>query len=1622
MIKTPIGQALDLIWSPHPLNPILDRAARQFLLGPGMTLREILVASGIDHLAEIIVSLNGAPVRVAEWDTLIPDAGDVLQIQAVVAGGDGSNVLQLVALVVLTYFTMGAGAAAWMPAGMSGTLGGAMLGAAAFMAGSMVIGAIFKPSGLATDQSSSTTSPTYSLSGGQNRLRPYEALPVLFGRHVIFPDLNSKPYTEYLDGEQYLYQTFNFGLMPNMELSDFKIGDTLLSDYSEAELVYLDANNQWPAESGFYGNVDSTAAGVISSATGPVIRSTGLETVRIGLDIETVLFKANDSGGFSAREATVKIEYRAVGGTDWLGFVPDNVGPLTHYWAKMGQIETTTQEGYWDAAGVWVPPVTVVGKWKQFGFDTNTSPTAHVEGDSAGTYTVFSGGVAAVPLTWKWVEVGTDKKPKPALSIGNNDTLVLRGAAAEQKRYSVYRVVTSGQYEVRVTRVTADETSTKVRADINWSALKSYQLDGGSYPDQTVVGLKIKATGQLNGVVQQLSAVGQALTPVWSGAAWVAKGTTNPAWWYLNFARGLRDGSGRLLYGAGLLDSQIDLDAITAWAAFCEAQGLNFSAVLDTNQSCMETLEGIARCGFGSVTWAPGKLSVVWDKVNSPAAGAFGMANILSGTFSVQYVTEDLAEEVVVSYMDQESWTSASVRETMPGLSGAPARSSQLTLWGCTNNGQAVKYARSIMAGHVYRTRRMSWETDTQGFVNTRGDVVRLSHDLTQWGYSGRVVAVNGAMVTLDKAVPRSGAAEYLMIARPDGTLVDYTLLAGSVGDSDTLTASAGVDLQAGLPPIDHVWFFSPLVTPGKKVKILSVVPLSEHRLRIVATDEVPEYYAAIGGSWTPPPVQTLLAGPVSISGLVVTSQQRVIDGSLTNEVSAAWVPGGGVTHCGVEFYVDGGLLSTFAEVRGSGKSVAVSSGLVRVSVTPFGANGAGPTQTASLNLSGIPAPAFPNVTLLPGMFSIRVQWAFGDSRTDIAYTEIYASKTASTVAAAALLGQVAYPTQQFEHLGLTPGETWRYWVRAVDTLLQPSDWHDIAGTAASPSTDQASLLLQLQNALGMDQLAAELAAPISQIPGMAEDILQRAIDIDILTDRVLFERAVTDATIEVDPVTGQIQLLATANVTTEVEARLTAVETDLNAAEGTLTSTVATVGTLGSDLSSAQTQITQLADQVALTASQVYVDDAVETAAGALTVESANAAQALAEAALRQALGLDTATDKELAARSRIAAAEFDLTAQADELDAEASARLALAAVVDTQAAALTSEQSARANADAAEASARVALAARVTTAEGGVSANAAAITVEQSARATADAALASQITTVQAGLDADIAAVEQTASATASALDGVEARWGVKVQTMVDGKRALAGIELLAGTDGETVFAVLADKLLIYRPDGSGAPKQIVTLGQVNGVTALGLDGNLIVDDSIVARHLAVASLSAISADIGEVTAGLLRNTADTSRLDLDATGTEIALKIGAALTVLANGAATFGGTLTAAAVNAVDTVNIAGNAVTVPLSGQGTSGAVTSAYVFDGATPVVIIANGMGENDGASFSLSLSRNGVVFHTTIQSHIPNGGIGSMAITVIDTPPAGSAYYTVTVVGAAANKSCGLVVLGTKR
>ena len=115
---------------------------------------------------------------------------------------------------------------------------------------------------------------------------------------------------------------------------------------------------------------------------------------------------------------------------------------------------------------------------------------------------------------------------------------------------------------------------------------------------------------------------------------------------------------------------------------------------------------------------------------------------------------------------------------------------------------------------------------------------------------------------------------------------------------------------------------------------------------------------------------------------------------------------------------------------------------------------------------------------------------------------------------------------------------------------------------------------------------------------------------------------------------------------------------------------------------------------------------------------------------------------------------------------------------------------------------------------------------------------------------------------------INGIEARWGIAID--LNGR--VVGLVQLDGSASGSTFTVVADKFIIAHPTDSGQLMTPFVVGLVNGVPTVGINGNLVVDGSILARHIAVGTLSSISANIGTITAGKLQSADGKVVLDLD------------------------------------------------------------------------------------------------------------------------------------------------------
>ncbi|MDI3559562.1 host specificity factor TipJ family phage tail protein [Bradyrhizobium sp. Arg816] len=143
-----------------------------------------------------------------------------------------------------------------------------------------------------------------------------------------------------------------------------------------------------------------------------------------------------------------------------------------------------------------------------------------------------------------------------------------------------------------------------------------------------------------------------------------------------------------------------------------------------------------------------------------------------------------------------------------------------------------------------------------------------------------------------------------------------------------------------------------------------------------------------------------------------------------------------------------------------------------------------------------------------------------------------------------------------------------------------------------------------------------------------------------------------------------------------------------------------------------------------------------------------------------------------------------------------------------------------------------------------------------------TIEAAYASFATTATATWGSTTAFVENSATAIATLDDYAAAQYAVTLN--VNGYAS--GFNLLNGGPGFSTFTIVADKFQIQLPGYNGdAPKAVFTVGTVNGVAAVGINGaNMYLDGTIFARMIAAGQITAVLLAADSVTAanGAIQN----------------------------------------------------------------------------------------------------------------------------------------------------------------
>lgn len=648
------------------------------------------------------------------------------------------------------------------------------------MIGNAVISKLTAPK---VDRSNSEQSTTYGWGGTKTVTGQGYPLAVTYGRMKSAGMLLSRHVIS--DGEkQYLNLLYCAGEGELSKIEDIRINSNPISNYKDVQVDIRLGTNDQTVIPNFNDNFADQGLNYELKSEWSVqqVQGDACDAIELTIGFPNGLYYSNDSGGMDKTSVTVDAEIRKVG----------------------------TQE------------------WQSLPLSNNKGLSSHVKKEPK-----------------RWFFVDRDNK-----NIANSNYTGYIREATNSAFYRVFRFdnLDKAKYEVRMRCSGKDGTSLRHVNKVYWTQLTQIIYDDFVHPGKALIGIKALATSQLSGSDPDVSWI-QERSKVWAFNPYTnqyeEKPADNPAWAAYDILHICRKiGSEYVVFGQPY--GRIDYDAFNAWAEKCTLNKFTFNYIFDTATRLWDALKYPEVVGRGKVISAGTRFTCVSDYQSSPVQ-LFTVANIKYGSFTEEFQgVEARANSIELSFINKDKDYE---RDVIPVYGDTYDESNSLTnpaqieLMGCTSLEQAYRHGKHYLRCNKYEIRTVTFEAFTDAIACTVGDIILVQHDVPEWGEGGRVVAVNGQTITLDKEVTTQSGKQYQLLVRSNTTDAVSTYNVVNVSSSNVIVSET-IPVQK-----DCIYAFGEISKAAKPFRVLAITEgHSEMTRKIQCMEYYPELYAADDG------------------------------------------------------------------------------------------------------------------------------------------------------------------------------------------------------------------------------------------------------------------------------------------------------------------------------------------------------------------------------------------------------------------------------------------------------------------------------------------------------------------------------------------------------------------------------------------------------------------------------------------------------------------------------------------------------------------------------------------------------------------------------------------------------
>ena len=525
-----------------------------------------------------------------------------------------------------------------------------------------------------------------------------------------------------------------------------------------------------------------------------------------------------------------------------------------------------------------------------------------------------------------------------------SDTVTGRTADAYQRDYRV-NLTGSFPVDIRVSRVTADSTSSSLIDSFLWtsfgeiiddastyanSAYASVRLDSmqfQSIPSRKyrVRGVKVRIPGagaNSSGTPSVDSATGRIVYPdgyIFNGVMGAAQWCSCPSMVLLDLLLDTRYG-----FGNHITESSLDLFSFVNASKFANTlvsdglggQEARFSCNVNIQNlqeafTLINELAGVMRC---MPIWSAGSVTITQDKPTD-ASYLFNLSNVGEGGFSYSGSSLKTRHSVVsVSYFNMDSKeVDFEVYEDADLISKIGVVIKQVKAFACTSRGQARRLAKAIVFSENNESEVCTFTTSIDSGVVVRPGAVIEIADPVRSGVrrGGRVSSATTTQITVDDSaatdLPTTNNPT-LSVILPDGT-VETKSVSGVLGAVVTVSSAF-----SQTPNVNTVWLLQDDTVQAQKFRVLNVEEQDGINYVITALSYVNEKYAFIeDGATLPTRTVSVLNLPKDPPSALQAEEKIVeINNQAVSKLIVSWQPIVGVTQYQVNYrFNNGNFVST---------------------------------------------------------------------------------------------------------------------------------------------------------------------------------------------------------------------------------------------------------------------------------------------------------------------------------------------------------------------------------------------------------------------------------------------------------------------------------------------------------------------------------------------------------------------------------------------------------------------------------------------------------------------------------------------------------------------------------------